>query len=314
MIKKRTVFLFVVLLLLMCFTILLTIVEEGKQHSAIDENAFAVEDTARIDMVIIKGKDFKNVLKKGRNAWSVNGNYQADAGMVKELLSVLHDVQVRQPIAPGNTEKVLKEITLLGATVDVYEGENLLKSFMAGGEGDNNISYFAQEGNGLPALVHIPGDDTFLAGIFYLGENDWRTKAVFPSNRNLIQQIKVIYPAHPDNGFEIKQSENFFQITGLNHPDTSRLMQYISQFSSIKAEAYINEGIYQKYDTLIAKLPFIKIQLQDSGSSKTTSISFYRPLPDQSVLGIMENAQMAVFAYPKIKGLFVKREELSMKE
>lgn len=312
MIKKRTVFLFAVLLLLMSFTILLTIVEEGKQHMSVDENAFAVEDTARIDMVIMKGKDFKTVLKKGRNTWTVNGKHPADPGMVKELLSVLHNVQVQKQVAPKDTENVIMRIRLLGTNVDVYAGENLLQSFMAGGEGGDNISYFARHGNELPVIVHIPGDATLFSGIFYLGENDWRTKTVFSSTGDLIHQIKVDYPAHPDHGFEINQADNSFQVTGINHPDTNRLMQYIHQFANIEAENFIHQGIYQQYDTLIFKAPFIKIQIQDTGS--TTYISFYRPLPDKSVLGIMQNDQMAVFAYPKIKGLFVKRAELSMKK
>ncbi len=293
---------------------MLTRMEEHREKETVDKHFFGVKDTASITNIIMRGRDFNISLFKKETHWYIDEQLQADPNMVQFLLRILHNVEVKHPVDRKENEAVLKEISLLGTTIDIFQGNDLNYSFIVSGNEEKKLSYFFHSGHSSPQVVHLPGYNASIHPLFKKSKNEWRSKNIFSGDWQSIEKVAVTYPSQPERNFEIRRFKNFFTVPGIDHPDSSRLFQYVTQLQHIEVDAFINEGVFQQYDTLLTEKPRLVVDVRSSGNKKSMSLALYEPLSDGSVLGVLPEGKMAVFSIRSVKGLVVARDAMQQKE
>jgi hypothetical protein len=312
MLRKRSVFLFVILIALMGITLVLTSIEEQNQGFYDEDTMFAINDITKVDRIVMKGSDFRNELIKDKDRWRIQRKYYADPDMINVLLSALNEVRVRRPVSRNLVARISYEMDTRGVDVEVYSGNRLISSFVAGGDEDKRDSYFSFSRGGEPVMVYLPGYNTYLSGIFELKETDWRDRVVFNSNWTTLQSLNVSYPEDPDKSFNIVFENDFFSIPEVNSVDTTKMMSYIELYNYIEVENYAVGEKFPALDSIRRTTPLIQIKLKDLNSTKSNSLILYKPLDDnQTTLGVVGEGQLAVFKFQKIQNLLKTRQEFS---
>ncbi|MDQ3536087.1 MAG: hypothetical protein M3421_10730 [Bacteroidota bacterium] len=313
MLRKRSIFLFIVLIALMGVTLVLSTIEEQNQGVYENEKAFAIEDVSRIDRIIMEGADINNELIKDKGIWRIQNQYEADPAMAQVLLQALNEVRIKRPVPGNHSRRISNDLANKGIKVMVYEEDRLISSFLAGGDMEKRESYFADiNKDEEPMIVYIPGYDNYVSGIFELKESDWRNRVVFQSNWTSLQNVKVTYPNEPYNDFEIVFEDDFFHMPDVEQVDTAKMMAYIELYNYVEAENYISKEKFPKIDSLLKTSPFIKIEIKDLNSKKDNSLQLFKPVnTDQTLLGIVGNEQMAVVKYPKVQNLIKRRSDFN---
>lgn len=308
MLRKRSIFLFLVLIVLLGMTLVMTSVEEQKQSFYEDEEAFVIEDVSRIDRIIFTGKDFKNELVKNEDSWRIQDEYEVDPDVLEVLMTALKEVRVKKPVANQLASRVSEEIEENGVLVQIFDGEKEISSFWVGGDQERKESYFLKVGSQKPLVVAIPGYDQYVAHIFELKETEWRNRVIFKSNLSTLKKLKVIYPQEPSSSFEIINNDSSFVIPSLENMDTAKLMSYLELYNYVEAENYTYREKFPLFDSLLQSKPLIKIELLDENPQKNNSLTLFQTInDDQTVLGIVGEEQLAVLKYPKIRNLIKKR-------
>jgi hypothetical protein len=300
MLRKRSVFLFVVLIALMGITLVLTSIEEQNQGFYDEDSMFAINDVSKVDRVVMKGSDFRNELVKDKDNWRIQRKYFADPDMVNVLLNALNEVRVRRPVPRSIASRISNEMDNRGVEVEVYSGNRLISSFLAGGDEEKRDSYFSFSKGGEPMMVYLPGYNTYISGIFELKENEWRDRVVFNSNWTTLQSLEVSYPQNPAQNFQIVFQNDFFHIPDLELVDTAKMMSYIELYNYIEVENYAVGEKFPALDSIRNTTPLVQIKLDDLNSTKSNTLVLYRPLDDDmTTLGVVGEGQLAVFKYQK---------------
>ncbi|CAN5198941.1 hypothetical protein BH23BAC1_BH23BAC1_35760 [soil metagenome] len=312
MLRKRSVFLFVILIALMGITLVLTSIEEQNQGFYDEDSMFAINDVSKVDRVVLKGSDFRNELIRERDNWRIQRKYFADPEMVNVLLTALNEVRVRRPAPRNLAARISNEMDTRGVEVEVYSGKRLISSFVAGGDEEKRDSYFSFSRGGEPMMVYLPGYNLYVSGIFELKENEWRDRVVFNSNWTTLQSLEVTYPQDSGQNFQILFQNDFFTIPEVSSVDTAKMMAYIELYNYIEVENYAVGEKFPALDSIRRTTPLIQIKLKDLNDSKSNTLLLYRPLDDnQTTLGVVGEGQLAVFKYPKIQNLLKTRRDFN---
>lgn len=310
MLRKRSIFLFIVLIALMGVTLVLTSIEEQNQGTFENDEVFAIEDVSRINRIVMEGPEERNELTKDKEVWRIQKQYEADPEMAEVLLKVLNEVRIKRPAPANLSGRITTELDNKGIHVKLYEGDSLIGSFLAGGDLEKRVSYFSNSESGAPMIVYIPGYSNYVSGIFELKEADWRNRVIFHSNWTSLQNVKVTYPEEPLNNFEIIFKDNFFDMPQVEQVDTAKMMAYIELFNYVEAENYISREKFPHLDSLLNTTPFVEFNVEDINSKKSNTLKLFGPVHhDKTILGIVGEGQVAVLKYPKIQNLIKKHSE-----
>src|SRR5688572_11628584 len=119
----------------------------------VDETAFAVEDTAAVTRVFIAdGRGSKVLLEKQPDGtWAVDGKFLADKKKIDVLLQTIHNVRLRNPVGQGEFNNVLRSFTAAGVKVEIYNGEEQIKTIYVGQMTSDQVgTYMMIEGASAP--------------------------------------------------------------------------------------------------------------------------------------------------------------------
>ena len=176
--------------------------EQKQEGLSINELKFSISDTATIDQITISGNKFTNVLSKGSGNWKVNDTYLLDPSMHKVLMSVLNQVRVKRTVPKTDITKISEDILNNGFKIAISSGSQAERIFYAGGNGIS-LSYFMDEDE-IPYIVHLPGYESYVTGIFEVAENDWRDRLIFKTSWLGIKSLDLSYPGNESNNISLK--------------------------------------------------------------------------------------------------------------
>ena len=303
--RKKNIRLLATLVFLIGLTILVFLMDRNTDRIGVDQGLFAIRDTSAINRIVMSGDTFSNVLEKSNGGWLVNDQYTLDEGLRQVLLSVLQNVQVRRPVSMAEKETVVDFLREEGIKVEIYGEGQILKAFLSGGDQKNNLTYFMRADKEEPYVVHLPGYESYVAGLFEIKKNDWRNRIVLSSNWQAVQELALRYPGNERQGFSMIASERLFEIPGLQNPDTTKMMDYFQHVEYVLADKYIDHGESQVYDSLAKTVPYATLSVRELGDERPEIVDFYSPIPgDRFILGKTGENQLVLFDYERISGLF----------
>jgi len=258
---------------------------------------FAIKDTGAVTKIFIANKNNSTVTleKQKPGVWKLNSKFFARADAINTLLETMKNIEVKSPVGKNAQENVIKDLAAGGIKIEAYEGDKLVKVYYVGGEtmdlmGTNMLLVDPEtmKNSSVPYITYIPGFDGYLTTRYSASEAEWRDKAIFRYIPPEIKSIKVEFPIHPGNGFEINNLPGArFEVRSLsdNMPlknvDTMAVKQYVSYFQDIEYEAI--EKLDKSFkDSIIASTPLNTIAITDmKGVTNSIKIFYKNGKPDK---------------------------------
>lgn len=279
--KRNIVYLLIVLLLGTGAWFLITHKRKGSLSDHLKD--FAVKDTAAVTKIFIANKDnTKITLEKVNNVWMVNNKYRARKDMMRVLLETIHRVEVKSPVANSMLPWVTKHMATSASKVEIYEGEDLIKTYYVGGSTQDSYGTFMMlEDAERPFVTHIPGFFGYLTVRFNTSETAWRDRAVFRYNPADIEVISVVHPGDPEGSFNLKiEDVKYARLTNMAG-DTAEgmngefLRNYLDMFREVHYESIQRDLSKAKEDSIKRANLFCTITVIDRSGHKNTA-SFYK--------------------------------------
>jgi len=308
--KKKNLRLLTILSVLIVITAILYSMGDEKRGTNLSKEKFAVADTSQITRVEIMHQGKGTVISRENGRWMVNDKYLLDEGMRTVLISVLNRVRVQRQVAEVIQAEVNDSLRLNGYQVKVYGQSQLLMEYFAGGDKGANVSYFKKPEEETPYVVHLPGYESYVTGLFEITENDWRNRIVLATNWNVIDTLTLDYPQNPQSSFSIIFRNNQYQVPEVAKADTSVLYNFMDNISYIVADQYIDKGQYPQFDSLANTQPLAVLFVKEIGEKFAKQVQFYPPLPQKRMLlGKFDN-QLILFDFNRIRSVLIRREAL----
>ncbi len=313
--KKKNTTLLVILALLVISSIVLGLLDNTKNSYIEDKNFFSVQDTSKVDLISIKSKDGSILLKKTKNIWTINEKYKSDKNMMRVLLSILKDVEILRIVPKTQQKEVAQNMLDNGFLVDIYNGDNIIRSFYAAGNSNKTMSYMMSSDDHEPMIMSLPGYESYIAGIFEIPKNDWRDRTILSTNWRTLQNLKVNYTEFPEYNLHIKFDFNFLAIEGVSSLDTAKMMAYIGEFNFLQADRFIDNGQIPQYDSLLQTPPTVTMTIEDIDSKNSKSIAFFPMIKNDRMMValVKEDKQMALFEATRIQNLFAVKSDFEAK-
>ena len=284
-----------------------------KSSLEVNEDLFAVNDTTAIQRIELQQGDQMQVLTRQPQGWQLNNRYRADPQLVQLLLSVLHNVEVKRPVAKNQQEEVENALLEQGTQVRVYGTSGVLEEFYAGGSEQEQLSFFMKDRTAY--VMELPGYANYISGIFSLNENNLRNRTLFTSNFYNLQQIDVEYPQTGES-VTIKYNGQRLDVEGVSQPDSAQLLGFLTLFENLQAVGYIKPQEYPELDSLLKQPPIAEITVQDLLNPSGKQLQLYAPTPDGRFrLGYLPQEQQAVLLDERMaRMLLIDRSQLSKQQ
>ncbi len=295
---------------------------------------FAVEDTASITKIFLANKQGSSVtLERAGNHWTVNEIYTARFDFVNNLLTTIKKLEVSSPVSSAKLERVMKDLAVQGIKVEIYQDDELAKTYYVGGvTEDNSGAYMILEGSDLPFILSRPGFTGYLP-VHYLPElSEWRERIAFNYKIEDIAKVYVEYPNANESFVALRNGENEYSLRNIDGSsveiayDTLRVKEFVSRIKFIGFETYILDSLQaEKRDSLQKTQMLASFTIEDVNGNKNKIVTYRRPNttglfdPDgnlfeydvDNLYGILNDDEVVILQYPIIDPiLFYKSDFL----
>ena len=281
--------------------------QHAENQPLVDPLLFKVEDPTKLDRVVLDFQSKKVDLHFDGTYWKVN-QFEADRTLIDVLFAALAQALPKRPVATAQRDSINDILNTQGVTVSLFEGPEMKKQFLAGGNAQKRETYFRMDKNSETYLMTIPGYRVYLAEIFALQENSWRDKRIFDFAWRNFKSLTAAFPSDPSAGFAISRPDMSLTVTiaGMNEPDTSRVNAYLDDVLQLAADQIISRGV-QRYDSLAQTKPANTIEVMDI-ANRTYRLELFPSLPGETVvLGKAHEGDLVLFDRKKLFRVVKKR-------
>lgn len=333
--KKTNLILIITIGLLIIISVVIYFTRNiDPQHTLRD---FAVEDTASINKIFLANKAGNSVLlERTGNGWIANGKYVARRDLIDNILTTIKKVEVSAPVAKSKLERVMRDLSVQGIKVEIYQNDKKVKAYYVGGvTEDNNGAYMIIEDSDLPFIVSRPGFVGYLT-VHYLPEiNEWRERIAF---RYHVEQMKKVSVEYPDNNYSFcaeRLGENSYKLRNIDNSDVNfnydeqRVKEFFGRIKFIGFETYLLDSIQDfKRDSLqhTEMLASFKIEDVDGNINQFTtyrrpnisglmqSDSTPYPYDPDNLYGILNGKDVVIMQYPTIDPITFNKYDFKIGE
>jgi hypothetical protein len=279
--------------------------EKGSGTNQIDTDLFVIENIDPIDRIVITNPDEEIDGRAFSGGFMINDQFVMDQELLNVLAAVLQSVRVQRPVDGSQQQIIANKIKQTGSHIELYQGNQLLSSFWAGGDESSQNSYFATE-DGQVYLVDLPGYQSYVSGLFGLPLASWRSRTIFHNTWRSLLSFSFQDFKDPENDFQIDYEDPFFKVSGVQQLDSNNVINYLQQLTSLKASALI--------DTSYQGLPWLELTTTDIDPAKNQVLTLYGDSSEPAVLG-KSAGQYFTFSKSRIKPIlknsrFFEREPL----
>jgi hypothetical protein len=288
---RKSIILLIALAILAAFLLFRNTSSSFREKS----NIFAVTDTSTITKFFLADKNNNTVklVRQANNTWLLNDKYEVNPNMVQVMLKTLILIDIKAPVAKSARNTIIRMMAGKSVKTEVYQRvyrinlfnriklfphEKLTRTYYVGDATmDNSGTFMLMEGSEEPYIVNIPGFRGFVSTRYSAIEADWRSHSVFRFRVPAIRSVSVKFNEWPERSFMItNQNNQLFSLTSLfdsrsiEHFDTARVVQYLSQFQNLNYENVLNDMTDAMRDSILSVTPINEIILVDKlGKSHT---------------------------------------------
>lgn len=278
-----------------------------RDRSVVNNALFQVDRLDEVDQVVLTRGSDEVVLKFDGTRWLVN-NELADRNLIDVLFATLQQAQPLRPLAQAQQDSIKQKLQAEAVQVHVLAGEEVLKTFVAGGNTRKTQAYFFQPNEDV-YLMTIPGYRVYVSGIFELDKNGWKDKHAFQINWRNFQSLSASFPQSPADDFKVSFKDGFFGVEELPATDTTRLNDYLDAVSFLTVDSYIsNKAIL---DSLGSASPALTISLRDVANRSFVLSLYPDPRDPSNITGIIDSTQLAWFDRRALDGILKTRSHFA---
>jgi hypothetical protein len=306
--KKRNIRLIAILSLVIAAIFILQYNTRSTSNLGVEKSIFQLHDQQEITDVYLKNNSLENHFKYQRGRWMLNDTLLLDQSMRDVFFSVLSKVEIRKPVVESLNDSLVNYLRSFGTHTIITFGNDIIKDYWVGGNREQEVTWMMADEVQIPFQVHIPGYQSYLAGIFSVPANDWRSRFIFNLNFALLKRIKISYPDKTE--LQLNYANSFFSIPGLD-ADSTKVANFLDNLAFLQADQFLAEDETKvQFDSLLENnLVMATIRLEEV-SGDESSITFYQKLAsEQFVLAKTDDGTHCIFNYERIKGLFKTRKD-----
>ncbi len=239
--------------------------------------------------------------------WLLDGEFMANAPAVRDMRSVLRNLEVRRPVPFSDMGDVNAQLNDTGVEVEVFvQGhwiplpgdrglfprKRKIRHFFIGedspgGEG----SYLRHDGRDEAVEVYVPGVGGGLKKTFSPAPHIWRDPVVVDLEPSGIMRVETSY-AGDEAGFVLEQSApdeyHLYDRSGsaidLTLIRSDRLQRYLNSFSNLYYERLLPGSAGDPPGDVISDEPYARVYILDDTGLETRLYFFRRELPDDGTL------------------------------
>lgn len=246
--KKNRLYI-VILLVLVVIAGYLYYKKGGNGSINSNKMAFAVEDTASIDKIVLSDKTGKVLqLTKRNKLWYVGDSIRVRRDVIGVLLETIKRIEVKSPVNKPMRSNVLKQLATGAVQVEIYTDGSLEHKYYVGGSTMDGLGTFMLlDGVEDPFIVHIPGFDGYLTVRYNPIMEVWRDRGVFRIPSQNIGIVQIDYPESPEASFTLKiQSKDYISLfnkvgdSAKSNINGEFLRKYLGGFSDIQYENIVD--------------------------------------------------------------------------
>lgn len=230
---------------------------------------FAVKNADDIGYINLYNRNGTVInLSKINNNWMVNGKYNANMNLIKNLLSVIENIKIDYTPPEVSIPNIIKGMSLSGIKVEILDkNKKLIKCYYVGGSPqDSNGTYFLMDKSSSPLVMTIPGFTGNLKVRFTYSLDEWRDRTVYNIAPSEIVQANINYFFAPDKSFILTRNGNSFIASNPSNPNKSvnigknKAETYLLGYQNKSCE-YIENSMPDK-DIILSRPPIAEINLK----------------------------------------------------
>lgn len=285
--KYKNFILFAILLSLIAISLWLFIKDGTAIKKDYKDVDFSITIATNPDSIILTKKGEEDLLTFKIEEVFFN-DVRIKPRLQEALNIILKQLKVKRPVSNKLQDQLNETIDSAGVQVKIYEKGELLREFHMWGDREKKVTYVRQPDSEEIYIVIIPGHSTYIADIFYYGEDEWRNNALFESTWRSLKELQVQYPKAESNNFSVEYAGEFFNIPELEAFDTVALLNYLEEFSNVRISRYLPEN-KMLLDSLLNEAPDMIVNIEDLEESKSKRLLFYTDSSKAIVIGKEQN-------------------------
>ncbi len=300
---KKNRIIILITLVLAVFAIVL-IVNRSKSTFKKELRDFAVDDTTNITRIFMvdKGNHSVDLQKQKPGEWKSAEGFVVRNDAVNLLMKTMLNIDVLEPVQRAGHNSVIKNLATNSVKVEIYQKkyrinlfdklklfphEKRTKVYYVGSNTQDNIgTYMLLQGSTVPFVVYLPGFKGFVSVRYSARLEDWRDHTIFNHRISDIKSVKIEFLETPPYSVEvINDNDRSFTLKSLynqrsvNDYDTTKLLDFLASFYSIKYEALLPDMPKARVDSIKASKPFHNISLTEKSGKTLVVKTFHRENP-----------------------------------
>lgn len=253
------------------------------------QNNFAITDTNSVTKIIIRTDTDSSVFEKKNDIWIINGKYNALPEASKYIFRIAQNIDIKAPVATEKYDSIKKIIDQRGKTIIYFDKKNreINRWNIGSYSKDKEATYISHNNTKKYFLVNVPGIISDLDKNLPAEEYYWITAHIFKYSPSEIKQIELNYTQNKQEWFKIiltdNNTVNFSDNTGIyenSEIDKSALGAYLTYFSNVKFNAFLNNFDKKQKDSLMNEKPFFTLKITDQ-KQKTKELKGYYKKSDK---------------------------------
>ncbi len=302
--KRKNIGLLVALVVVIASSILLQVNRGAQNNLGVDKRLFQLADEQEITDVYLQGKDINNHFSYKNGRWRVNNAYLLDQSMRNVFFAILSRLEIRRPVGQATADSIAGVLSDQGVRTTITFAGDTIKDYFIGGNKDLEVSWAMAAKEKVPYQVHIPGYQSFVAGIFSVPALDWRSRFVFQANFALINTIALQY--HDGETLLLEATNDFFRLPDNPRADSSKIADFLDELAYLQADQFLTVDQLQEQErNLVHEDNILAVLSIQKPAGEVESVTFYnRPENEQFIIGKISDGTMARFKFGRIKSLF----------
>jgi hypothetical protein len=304
--ERKNKYLAISFVVLTALCLLLFFFRQTDKNNWADPKVFKVDQLDKVDHVILEENDSKVDLRFVDGRWKVNDMYPADTKLITVFFATLEQALPKREILSSKKDSIVNQLKRSGVKVSLFEGSELKKSFIAGGNAQKTEAYF-QSNEGNAYLMTIPGYRVYVSGIFEAAEGMWRDKRVFNFNWRNFKDLTSRFPSEPASDFHVTFKGKFFGVDGLTAIDTAKVNDYLESISLLQGTEYLSSKAAARYDSLFKTNPSFEVEVKDI-ADRSYLLKIFPPQKGiSSIIGLTNKEEAIIFDRESIAPIAKKK-------
>jgi hypothetical protein len=233
---------------------------------------FAVADTASITHITLTKNDTTIILSEDNGRWMVDDRWPIEKSWEINLKAILLRQQVRRTLGESEVA-ILKDEVPNWVEVKVYNGEELMQSFNAGGNATRTQPLV--EAGGEIYATFVPGYDSYLTSIYELGPYEWRDRTLYRGTEGSLRTFEVMaIKDELTNSFSIAYENGAFRSRENSELGEEEIMSFMRNLNGLYADVWVP---YNQNKTIkqYLTMPMAELILNDLSEEKSIQLKFY---------------------------------------